>query len=95
MIELLKNPWVILSLVFALIASHGFVGYKAYNAGYDARELKYNKAENKAEDTASENIQDVRTKSKIVYKYIREQNNDCDIYDNVIDQLREPQGNSR
>lgn len=32
---LLANPWVLLAIVAALVASHGTVAYKAYHAGQD------------------------------------------------------------
>jgi len=90
---LLKNPYVLLFGVLALAGAFGGYSWWMYQKGYDARTSEYIAAQNKAEEVAQENIIQTKKEAQIVYKYIREQDNNCDIYSNVIDRLPEPSAN--
>ena len=92
---ILGNPWLILGVLAALAVSHGLVAWKAYSAGSDSEIRKQEQAIEKAENKAAGEIIKTKQEAQIVYKYIREQENSCDIYSNLIDRLPEPSAASR
>lgn len=93
MAKLLLNPWVLLGITLFLMASHTFAYTKGHSNGVDAEKLAQAEAIKEAEKTAAENITKTKREAEIVYKYIREQDNTCDIYDLVIERLPEPTSN--
>lgn len=92
---LLSNPWVLLIGVLSLLGAFSGYSWWMYSKGYDKRTSEYEAAQDKAEKLAADKITETRKEAQIVYRYIKEQDNNCDIYSNVIDRLPEPRANSR
>jgi len=79
-----------IGLIIAVAGAFFFYSKWIYGVGYDKRTSEYQEAINKAKDTAAKNIKETKKEAQIVYKYIREQDDNCDIYSNVIDRLPNP-----
>lgn len=91
------NPWVLLAILAVVV---GGVGYKAFQMGQDSIQVKWDAdkaaralAQAEAENNAANEIDKTKKESQIVYRYIKEQDNNCDIYDAVIERLSDPAGN--
>ena len=87
-----KMSGYILIAIFAFIISLG-VYTKGHIDGVSHEKSKQQVLHDKAVEDSAREIEKVKRESKIVYKYIRGQNDDCDIYNNVIDRLPNPHHN--
>lgn len=85
-----KEYIAIFLALLSLVGALWLYGEHKDAQGYDRRTAEYEKAKIEAQKEAQKNIQKTKKESQVVYKYIREQNDNCDIYSNVIGRLPEP-----
>ena len=86
MIKILFNPWTWVVVGALLIFTH----WQAVEFGVDLQKGRQATAKEKAQDQAGNEVDKREQEARIVYKYIRDQDNTCDIYSDVIKRLHDP-----
>lgn len=84
--------WGAVGIILLILAALFYTDLKAYERGYNKKAMEVSKAQENVRDRANSAIEEVKKDVKVVYKYIREQDDNCDIYRNVIDRLPNPIG---